>query len=103
MEHWRQAMPGVMLEVYYENTVADVEGQARRIIDFLGVDWTDDCLKFYETDRPVKTASASQVRKPIYNTSVNRWKKYEKYLQPLLEELGDVPAQYEKMLEAARK
>ena len=87
----------------YEDTVADVEGQARAVIGFLGLEWTDDCLKFYETERPVKTASASQVRKPIYNTSVNRWKKYEKFLQPLLEELGDVPEQYEKKLEAGRK
>ena len=82
----------------YEDTVANVEAQARAVIDFLGLPWTDDCLKFYETDRPVKTASASQVRKPIYTTSVNRWKKYEAHLEPLLEELGDIPAQYEKML-----
>jgi tetratricopeptide (TPR) repeat protein len=98
MQHWREALPGVMFEARYEDTVADVEGQARRVIDFLGLPWTDDCLKFYETERPVKTASASQVRRPIYTTSVNRWKKYEKYLGPLLEELGDIPAQYEKML-----
>ena len=98
MQHWRETLPGVMFEACYENTVADVEGQARAVIDFLGLPWTDDCLKFYETDRPVKTASASQVRKPIYTTSVNRWKKYESHLGPLLEELGDIPAQYEKML-----
>jgi tetratricopeptide (TPR) repeat protein len=103
MNHWRETLPGVMLEMRYEDTVADVEGQARAVIGFLGLEWTDDCLKFYETERPVKTASASQVRKPIYNTSVNRWKKYEKFLQPLLEELGDVPEQYEKKLEAGRK
>jgi len=103
MQHWEETLPGVMFEMRYEDTVADVEGQARAVIDFLGLEWTDSCLKFYETDRPVKTASASQVRKPIYNTSVNRWKKYEKYLAPLLEELGDVPEQYEKKLEAGRK
>ena len=98
MQHWSEALPGVMYEARYEDNVADVEGSARALIAHLGLEWRDDCLRFYETDRPVKTASASQVRKPIYNTSVNRWKKYEKYLQPLLEELGDVPAQYEKML-----
>jgi hypothetical protein len=103
MQHWEETLPGVMFEMRYEDTVADVEGQARAVINFLGLEWTDDCLRFYETDRPVKTASASQVRKPIYNTSVNRWKKYEKYLAPLLEELGDVPEQYEKKLEAGRK
>jgi len=103
MQHWRETLPGVMFEMRYEDTVANVEGQARAVIDFLGLEWTDDCLKFYETERPVKTASASQVRKPIYNTSVNRWRKYEAYLKPLLEELGDIPEQYEKRLEAGRK
>ena len=103
MRHWRETLPGVIYEMRYEDTVADVEGQARAVIDFLGLEWTDSCLKFYETERPVKTASASQVRKPIYNTSVNRWKKYEKYLQPLLEELGDIPKQYEEKLKAGRK
>jgi len=98
MQHWRATLPGVMFEARYENTVANVETQARNVIEFLGLPWTDECLKFYETDRPVKTASASQVRKPIYTTSVNRWKRYEKHLGPLLEELGDIPAQYEKML-----
>lgn len=99
--HWRQAMPGVMLEVPYELMVQDLEGQARRIIDYLGLEWTDACLRFYENERPVKTASASQVRKPIYASSVNRWKKYESYLKPLLEELGDIPAQYDAMLQKA--
>ncbi len=103
MRHWRETLPGVMYEIKYEDNVADVEGSARALIDHLSLPWTDDCLRFYETERPVKTASASQVRKPIYNTSVNRWKKYEKYLTPLLEELGDIPEQYEKMLQAGRK
>ena len=77
------------------DNVADVEGQARRVIDYLGLDWHDGVLEFYNTDRPVKTASATQVRKPIYTTSTNRWRKYEKYLGPLLEELGDIVPQYE--------
>jgi len=95
MKHWREALPGVMLEVRYEDNVADVEGQARRLIDYLGLEWDDNCLNFHETDRPVKTASASQVRKPIYTTSTNRWRKYEKYLGPLLEEIGDIVEEYE--------
>jgi tetratricopeptide (TPR) repeat protein len=98
MQYWREKFPGVMYEVNYEDNVADVEGQARRLIDYLGLEWNDNCLEFYNTDRPVKTASVTQVRKPIYTTSTNRWRKYEKYLGPLLEELGDIPAQYEKML-----
>jgi tetratricopeptide (TPR) repeat protein len=95
MQHWRQEFPHAMLEVRYEDNVADVEGQARRVIDYLGLDWYDGVLEFYNTDRPVKTASATQVRKPIYTTSTNRWRKYEKYLGPLLEELGDIVPQYE--------
>ena len=96
MEHWRSALPGVMYEARYEDNVADVEGSARKLIDYLGLPWDDNCLNFHETDRPVKTASASQVRKPIYNTSVNRWRRYEQYLEPLLEEIGDLVESYEK-------
>jgi hypothetical protein len=81
--------------VMYEENVADVEGQARKLIDYLGLPWHEGCLEFYNTDRPVRTASASQVRKPIYTTSTNRWRKFEKYLGPLLEELGDVVTEYE--------
>ncbi len=99
MKHWRESLPGVMYEVRYEDNVADVEGSAKRLIDFLGLPWDDNCLNFYNTDRPVKTASASQVRKPIYTTSTNRWRKYEKYLSPLLEEIGDIVEEYEKELE----
>jgi tetratricopeptide (TPR) repeat protein len=95
MKHWREAFPGVMYEVRYEDNVADVEGQAKKLIDHLGLPWDENCLNFYNTDRPVKTASVTQVRKPIYNTSTNRWRKYEKYLGPLLEELGDIVPQYE--------
>jgi hypothetical protein len=95
MQHWREVLPGAMLEVRYEDNVADVEGQARKLIDYLGLPWNENCLNFYETDRPVKTASASQVRKPIYKTSTNRWRKYEQYLGPLLEEIGDIVETYE--------
>lgn len=95
MKYWREAYPGVMYEVRYEDNVADVEGSARKLIDYLGLEWNENCLNFYNTDRPVKTASVTQVRKPIYTTSTNRWRKYEKYLQPLLQELGDIVPQYE--------
>lgn len=95
MQHWRKHYPGVMYEVRYEDNVADVEGQAKKLIEFLGLEWEENCLNFYNTDRPVKTASATQVRKPIYTTSTNRWRKYEKYLGPLLEEIGDIVEEYE--------
>jgi tetratricopeptide (TPR) repeat protein len=95
MKFWREEFPGVMFEVRYEDNVADVEAQAKRIIEHLGLEWDDKCLNFYNIDRPVKTASVTQVRRPIYATSTNRWRKYEKYLQPLLHELGDIVPEYE--------
>ena len=95
MKYWREAFPGVMYEVRYEENVADVEGQAKKLIDYLGLEWNDNCLNFYNTDRPVKTASVTQVRKPIYTTSTNRWRKYEKHLGPLIEEIGDLIEEYE--------
>ena len=95
MKYWREEYPGVMLEVRYEDNVADVEGQAKKIIDHLGLEWNENCLNFYNVDRPVKTASVTQVRRPIYKTSTNRWRKYEKYLGPLLHEIGDIVEEYE--------
>jgi hypothetical protein len=95
MNYWRTAFPGVMYEAVYEENVHDVESSAKKLIEYLGLDWDDNCLNFYNVDRPVKTASVTQVRKPIYKTSTNRWRKYEKFLGPLLEELGDIVPQYE--------
>lgn len=88
MDHWRAVLPpGRMLEIDYEETVADFEGQARRIVDFIGLEWDDACLRFYETERAVVTASRSQVRQPIYKSSVGRWKRYGDGVKPLLDAL----------------
>ena len=90
MNHWRRVLPpGSFLDVRYEEVVADMEGQARRIIDFVGLPWDDACLRFHELDRPVKTASAMQVRQPIYSGSVDRWKRYGELVKPLIDALGD--------------
>jgi hypothetical protein len=80
--------PGRILDVRYEDVVADLEGQARRIISYCGLPWDDRCLAFHKTDRPVKTASATQVRQPIYKSAVGRWRLYETQLGPLLTALG---------------
>jgi tetratricopeptide (TPR) repeat protein len=89
MAHWRAALPeGVMLEVSYEDLVADTEGEARRLLAHCGVEWDARCLEFYRTKRSVTTASAAQVRKPIYRTSVRRWRPDLRVLRPLLEGLG---------------
>ncbi|MCL6729338.1 tetratricopeptide repeat-containing sulfotransferase family protein [Sphingomonas hankyongi] len=86
MNHWEKVLPeGTLITVQYEEVVADTEGQARRLIDFLGLPWNDKCVDFHKSDRPVKTASVAQVRKPIYKTSVQRWKKYGTGLQPLVD------------------
>ena len=88
MEHWRQVLlPGVMLEVQYEEIVDDLAEQARRIVAHCGLQWDDACLQFHRTKRVVRTASAAQVRRPIYRSSIGRWRAYEDLLQPLLREL----------------
>jgi tetratricopeptide (TPR) repeat protein len=86
--HWRQVLPIRMLELQYETLVGDLEGQARRMIDFLGLDWDPACLRFFETERTVNTSSVWQVRQPIYGSSVGRWRNYERHLQPLIDTLG---------------
>ncbi|HTH17333.1 MAG TPA: sulfotransferase [Magnetospirillum sp.] len=91
--HWRKVLPqDRFIEVDYEAVVDDLEGQARRLVDFLGLPWDDACLKFHETTRPVRTASVNQVRQPIYKTSAGRWRKHAAHLQPLLKALGVDPA-----------
>ena len=93
MEHWEKVLPeGFMITVQYEEVVADTEGQARRLIDFLGLPWNDKCVEFHKSERPVKTASVAQVRKPIYKTSVERWRKYGPGLQPLIDAVDAKPA-----------
>jgi len=88
MAHWRGVLPpGRILDVRYEDVVADLQGQARRIIAHCGLPWDERCLSFHETDRPVRTASATQVRQPIYQSAVGRWRAYQKHLRPLLSSL----------------
>lgn len=89
MDLWRERFPGRILDVRYEEVVEDVEGAARRIVDFLDLPWDEACLRFFEAERAVRTASVAQVRRPVYKTSLRRWKAYEKHLGPLIEALGD--------------
>jgi tetratricopeptide (TPR) repeat protein len=85
MAHWRSVLPqGTILDVPYADLVADQELWTRKILDFLGLEWDLHCLAFHETERQVVTASAWQVRQKIYNSSVARWRNYEKYISPLL-------------------
>jgi tetratricopeptide (TPR) repeat protein len=90
MQHWRKVLPKeAFLDVVYEDLVTDTEAQAKRIIDFCGLEWDANCLEFHKMERQVRTASVTQVRQPIYTTSVDRWKRFEKELQPLAIALGE--------------
>jgi hypothetical protein len=90
--HWWRVLPLRMHEVRYEKLVADLEGESRKLIDFLGLDWEPACLEFHRTERMVATVSHWQVRQPIYDRSVGRWRHYRRHLGPLFEVLG--PAGY---------
>jgi len=89
MNHWRSVLPLPIHEVNYERMVADPETHIRALVDFAGLDWAPDCLRFFETDRVVKTASLDQVRRPIYDTSVGRYRRYEQWLAPLTRALRE--------------
>lgn len=84
MHHWNQVFPGEILEVRYEDVVSDPEREARRMLDYVGVQWEPQVLDTSELDRPVKTASVWQVRQPIYQTARERWRRYEGFLTPLI-------------------
>ncbi len=87
MEHWKTTLPVPVLHVDYEETVADLESVARRLVSWCGLEWEPACLEFHQTERPVRTASVTQVRQPIYTRSVARWKHYEPTLGSLFEKL----------------
>ncbi len=91
MAHWRTVLPaGVMLDIRYEDVVGDLEGSARALVAHCGLAWDSACLRFHETARPIRTASASQVHKPIYQSARGRWRRYERHLAPLSAALGDL-------------
>ncbi|MEZ0224836.1 MAG: sulfotransferase [Alphaproteobacteria bacterium] len=90
IKHWRKVLPkNAFYDVRYEDLVEDTETQSRKLIEYCGLDWNDACMEPHKHERSIKTASVTQVRQPVYKTSVARWKKYEKFLGPLIEGLGD--------------
>lgn len=88
MDHWRKVLPVAVFQIDYEQLVADQERTTRRLLDFVGLEWDPACLSFHKTERLVRTASVAQVRQPIYQRSVARWKHYEAALRPLLARLS---------------
>jgi hypothetical protein len=87
MRHWQALFPGVVLDVAYEDLVDSQERLSRKIIAHCGLDWEPGCLEFDGNARPVATASAAQVRRPIYRDALARWRRYENQLAPLIERL----------------
>lgn len=90
MDHWKRVLPLQIHELDYENFTSDFEAETRKLIEFIGLPWDEACLSFHESDATVKTFSRGQVRNPIYRSSVERWRRYEQELQPLLSSLGDL-------------
>ena len=89
MDHWDGVLPNKILKVNNEDIIEDLEGQVRRMLEFLDLPYEEECISFYETDRSVRTASSEQVRRPINKDGMERWKPYSKHLKPLLNCLGE--------------
>jgi len=87
MSHWESLFPGEILNLRYEELVMDQERVSKQLIDFLGLEWDEKCLDFHNNERDVRTSSNIQVRQPMYKNSIDRWKPYERQLQPLIEVL----------------
>ena len=94
MQHWDEVLPGRVLRIQHEDVVDDLEDNVRRILDFCGLPFEASCLEFYKTARSVRTASSEQVRRPIFRDGLDQWTKYEPWLGPLKEALGDAQLRY---------
>ncbi|MBL4697824.1 MAG: sulfotransferase, partial [Phycisphaerales bacterium] len=90
MDHWYEVLDLEFLPSRYEELVADPEPKARALVEHLGIGFDEACLRFHESKKHVGTASSVQVRRPIYQTSRQRWRNYEQHLGPLLDQLGDL-------------
>ncbi len=88
MAHWHQVLPGFVYDLTYEELIADQRGQTQKLLEWCELDWSEDCMNFFQAKRLVNTASIVQVRQPVYKSSISLWKKYGSALNPLLEALG---------------
>jgi hypothetical protein len=95
MDHWDRVLPGKVLHLQYEDLVRDPDTQIRRLLAHCGLEFEPGCLAFHETKRPVRTASAEQVRQPLYATGVGYWRNFESELQPLRQALGDALGRFD--------
>ena len=92
MEHWLTVLDLPVLEIDYSESVSNLEDSARRMVNFIDLEWDPDCLQFYRSGRTTATASYDQVRQPVYTSSIGRWKHYRQHISPLIEEFGDQDA-----------
>ncbi len=95
MDHFDAVQPGAVHRVFYERLVDDLEGEVRRLLDFIGLPFEDACLRYYESDRAVRTASSEQVREPIFRQGLDQWRHYEAWLDPLKTALGPALTGYQ--------
>lgn len=102
MDHWARVLPGRVLTMQYEEVVTDFEPQVRRLLEFCGLPWEDACLRFYESDRPVRTPSAEQVRQPIYSRSIGHWRNYEREIGELIAVIEPIRDRYRRYEPGAR-
>jgi tetratricopeptide (TPR) repeat protein len=103
MAHFDAVLPGKVHRVIYENLVGDTEGEVRRLLDYLELPFEENCLRFYETERPVLTPSSEQVRRPITREAVEHWRHFEPWLGPMLNALGDAFTRYPDVPESIRR
>jgi hypothetical protein len=90
MQHWHSVLPGEILDVHYEDTVTDLESQVRRVLQFCGLEFEEQCIRYWETKRAVKTASSEQVRQPVYTSALGLWKNYARYIEDWQQQLESV-------------
>jgi tetratricopeptide (TPR) repeat protein len=94
MAHFDEVLPGRVHRVFYETMVKDTESEVRRLLDYCGLPFEEQCLKFYDNERPVRTASSEQVRRPIFTEGLEHWRHYEPWLGPLKRALGEALTRY---------
>jgi hypothetical protein len=103
MAHVDTVLPGRVHRVFYESTIEDTEAEVRRLLDYCGLPFEEQCLRFHENERAVRTASSEQVRRPIFREGMDHWRHYEPWLGPLREALGSVLETYPAVPDFARE
>jgi len=88
MRHWHQVLPGFVYDVHYEALVTDMDGEVLKLLQFCGLDWEAQCLQPHKAKRSIRTASVTQVRQPVYQSSIAKWRRYEAHLGPLFDVIG---------------